>query len=405
MNTKITLSAVSVCLFFAPLAVLSQGTSGQTLATKEIEKLPLFKRGTSIVDLLPNIRYSSMNDGGDPKQVTNNFNVNLRGNYYVLDNIALVAGIHNNSQNLKIEGLEDQKTSTFIFEVGGQYGRYIGDIPIRAEATIGFGSYSVFDNKAATFAYNVNVATFIELGESSTYIEPFVGYAGFTNNFKESDFKNKTGGLVLGATLVRPVGCGDAFCGFGDQAPSSPYAAGTNRVQFLQTGVLGIGNNNRLIKGESFSKDGLFGYALNLTDYHYVADNLAVGLGVQLDGLNTSDKNSDYKTSSVDFYATPRVRYHAPVEGPINGLFAEGGVLFGSMTDKTTFQDGSTTETKSGTFGWNIGIGYDLYFTKNFSMTGILEYADKTHTDKDTDAETKEKGTRFLIGMSYTFGQ
>jgi hypothetical protein len=385
-----------------PIAALAQGTV-QTVSADELQKLPLFSRGTSIVNLLPNVQFSSMNNGEDPKQVTTDFNINLRGNYYVLDNIAIVAGIHANSQNVKLEGFDDQKTSTTIFEIGGQYGRYFGDFPLRAEATVGFGSYNVFNNKAATFAYNINVATYLQLGQSGTYVEPFVGYAGFTNNFKEQEFKNNTGGLVLGATLVRPIGCGDSFCGFGDEAPASPYAAGTNRVQFLQTGVLGIGANNRLFNGESFSNDGLLGYAINLADYHYVVDNLAIGIGVQLDGLNTNDKNSDYKTSTLDFYATPRARYHAPIQGALNGLFAEGGVLFGSMVDKTTFNDGTTSENKTGTFGWNVGLGYDFYFTKNFSVTGLFEYVDKTHTNKETDVETKEKGTRFMLGMSYTF--
>ena len=183
-------------------------------------KAELFEKGTSIVNLLPNIGYSSLSDNQSPKQTTNHFKMHLRGNYYAWDNIGIVGGVYIDNQIVKTEGGTDQTNNLAMVEVGGQYGRHFGGLPLRGELTFGFGNYNVNGNSAATFAYNVNVATFVELGQSGAYIEPFIGYAGFNNNFKESNFQNSTGGLVAGVCFVKPLGCADYICGFGDDAPT-----------------------------------------------------------------------------------------------------------------------------------------------------------------------------------------
>lgn len=386
-----------------PFALAS--ISAQSQAPPGIdEEYRLFQKGTSIVNLLPNIGFSSLTTDQNPEVTTNNFNINLRGNYYAWDNIGIVGGVYIDNQVIKTEGGTDQSTKLAMVEVGAQYGRYVASIPLRGELSLGFGSYKVNDNSAATLAYNINVSTFIEVGNSGAYIEPFMGYAGFRNNFKESDFVNSTGGLVAGACFVKPMGCGDYICGFGDDAPFEPYAKGTNRLQFLQQGALGIGSNKRdFMEGAFVQHDGLFGLTVNLADYYYVADNLAAGLGVEVANLTRSDKDSEFKTSSTDLFATPRLRYHTPVQGALNGLFADGGVLFGTNTQKTTDAAGNDYETKTGTFGWNIGLGYDVFFSENFSVTGVFDYVNKKNTDKDTDSEYVEAGTRFLLGVSYTF--
>ncbi len=383
---------------------------------------PLFQKGTSIVDLLPNVYYKSIETerpemfpgAGTSTYTTNTFNLNYRANYYPWDlteklgggNLGLVAGVHINNSTAKEEGFDDDKTNLFLFELGAQYGRYFGDLPVRAEFTLGFGSYNVSNNDASAFAYNVNVSTFLELGESQSYVMPFLGYAGFSNKFKNSDFKNATGGLVAGVTLVRPMGCGDYSCGFEDNGTEKPYARGTNTLQFLQEGALGIGTNKKTGGGFE-AKDGLFGLSIRLADYHYVANNVAVGLGFETEILNKSDNASDYKSNSTDLYVTPRIRGNLPVDGALNHLFVDGSVLFGAMTDKTEFTDlfGEKQEstTKSSTFGWSAGLGYNYPFSDHFSLTFQGEYVSKTHTDKDTDAETIDSGTQFFLGLGYTF--
>ncbi len=255
---KLNTILLGVGLLFSPSMLFAQGgeTPIAVITADDLNDVPsynLFQKGSSIVNLLPNIQFSSMTQNKDSDFKTNLFNVNLRANYYVADNIGVVAGIHINNEITIDPFLGEQKTELFLAEIGAQYGHLLADVPVRLEATVGLGNYTVFDNKSFTIAYNVNVATYVPLGETSIYLEPFIGYAGFTNNFNENDFVNKTSGLVLGASLVKNIGCGQMVSGFSEKAPVERFEKGNNRLQFIQAGALGFGSNNREFDGENFS--------------------------------------------------------------------------------------------------------------------------------------------------------
>ena len=118
--------------------------------------LDCLPKGIYHQNLVPNINFTSANSDEEQdfgfafrNERTSNFSMNLRQNYFVADNIGIVAGLHIQSSSTKREemvfGTNDyietsNSNSAYLIEVGGQYGHYFGNFPVMAEATVGFGS-------------------------------------------------------------------------------------------------------------------------------------------------------------------------------------------------------------------------------------------------------------------------
>ncbi len=414
MKNRYFVSVFFITLFI-PLLIFGQkkGSSNSTTPVSVLSNDDiLFRKGTTIFDLLPNITYTSMKDDATNPNTSSSFNTDIRGNFFAWDNIGLIAGIHSNSYNAYTDRVRNIQND-FSFEAGGIYGTYLGNIPISAEASLSVGSYkSRWENddpffedtelKASSFSYNIKLSSYFKLDNTEAYIQPYLGFGSLNRNYKKEEFKTTNGGLYFGVTIVKPMTLDEFYSGCGDRVQPDRYAKGSNYLQFKQNGLLEFGSNVFKTENDKI-KDGVFGYSLQLTDYYYIANNFAVGAGLEVVGSSRKAKESDIQFSGSDLYFKPMTRYHLPVENNLNNLFADGGLIFGTMSERDVDITGVETITKSTTFGWEIGAGYNYPFSDHFSATATLHYVNQTNTGKDNGVKTKERGLKFMSGISYRF--
>ena len=360
-----------------------------------------FGKGSSVIDLLQKAEYTSLTNTEDELRY-NGTHVNLRGNYFVTDNIGVVAGLHiDNNVTKSTSNDNETKNNYSLFEVGGIYGfqpEFLNRTPISAQLTFGFGGSEILGNETGVFATELSVSSYHPVGPSGLHISPTLGYGFINQGFKESDGSAFTNGFFAGVSLVKPFSCGEFLCAFDEEeAPQSLYQAGTNMLNFSQNGLFSTGKTK--IRDSEFEIN-TTNFDLRLADYHYVLDNFAVGASVNLGTQTVKNETFDSKTTTTDFTFMPMIRYHAPVEGLLNHLYADAGFGFGSSNTKSEFQ-GNDTKTKNGVTGFEIGLGYNIPFTERLAFGIYGGYANSVTTNKDTDDKDKRGGFKMLYGLSY----
>ena len=143
-------------------------------------------------------------------------------------------------------------------------------------------------------------------------------------------------------------------------------------------------------------------FDLKLADYHYFFDNFAVGASVNLEIQTTNNKASESKTTNSTFVFMPMGRYHAPVDGLLNHLYADVGFGFGfGSSNSTSTFSGNESKTKNGVTGFEIGLGYNVPFTNELAFSIQGGYAGTTLKDKDTEIKDKRGGFSMHYGLSY----
>jgi hypothetical protein len=383
------------------LIIVSAFGQDEAITISAFDDNDWFKKGTSVIDLLQKGEYASLKN---PENTTryNNFELNLRGNYFVADNFGVVAGIHIDNQVTKSTTSDSKNKNNYsLFEMGGMYGwqpEFLNRTPLSAQLTFGFGGSENFSLKTGLFATQLSLSSYHPVGESGLHISPTLGYGFLNQPFKESDASAMTNGFFAGVSLVKPFSCAEYLCALDEEeAPEGLYHSGSNFLTFSQNGLFSTGATK--IKDSDFKVNNT-NFELRLGDYHYVLDNFAVGAAVDLDISTLNQKDFESKTTTTNFTFMPMARYNAPIEGPLNHLYADAGFGFGSSNTKNVFS-GNETKTKNGVTGFEIGIGYNVPFTEELAFSIQGGYAGTTTKDQDTDIKDKRGGFSMHYGLSY----
>src|SRR5699024_4323653 len=122
---------------------------------------------------------------------------------------------------------------------------------------------------------------------------------------------------------------------------------------------------------------------------YFVADGLAVGLGLNLNSL--SEKDDDDKFTASTFLISPFARYYSSV-----GLFGDVSVGLGS--EKSKYNDNDPDKDKI--FGWSLGAGYAIFLNDNVSIEPMVSYNSISYTDGD-DSKDKFKSGQFMIQVGF----
>ena len=388
---------------------------GFTMMAQRENSKNLFSKGTTHLDLSNfRFKYGQMtNDDADPLTMTN-MNLRLRGNYFVTDKFAVVAGIQYRTENEKSEAdnpLLSSSSSKFKFKVGAQYGFYAGDLPLMAEARAGFGNEKQEQSGGSQSTVgvtdlNVNISTFFPVDVLDMHVKLTAGYNGTFENESEFDLQQNYNGGYIQAGLIKAINPCQQFtnpCAVSEPFESK-YDRGTNQLELSQRGKLSFGGTSLTQGGQSIGKDGNIQFNVRLADYYYPVKRVAVGAGIRLSSSSDNDQDSDFQRQTSRFTFTPMVRAHVPVDGKIENLFLEAGGIFGNRNTVTKF-GGNTPDNENFTTisGWDVGLGYNMPFSDNLMLTGIFHYISETEKNAQNNSETKNDGWRFSIGLGYNF--
>jgi hypothetical protein len=387
---------------FLTLGVILYGSAYSQIPTSSIDQ-SFFSKGTSLINLIQDVGYTQLKTNQDNPNTTKAFDVRLRGNYFVADNIGVVAGVHVENSYSKREMFSNEDINNYgLFEIGAIYGfqpEFLNNTPLSAQLTFGFGSANFDGTKAGLFATQVTLSSYHQVNQSGLTVSPFIGYGYLNQNFKDSDFKTNSNGFLAGVTLVKPFSCEEWICGFDREAVGDGYYdKGTNIINFSQSGLFSIGTTKS--NSDFDSPLTTTNFTLRSADLHYVANNVAVGAGIDLSTQTNNNKENDWKVNLTDFTFMPMVRVNAPVDGALNHLYLDGSFVAG-VSSTTVTNNGNKTETKNDIIGWEVDLGYNIPFTDRLSFSLQAGYLGTTVENKENETKFNNNGWRFLYGLSY----
>jgi outer membrane protein len=130
---------------------------------------------------------------------------------------------------------------------------------------------------------------------------------------------------------------------------------------------------------------------------YFVADNVAIGAGIDLYVDKTEDESGDYENTSSGFVIAPFVRYYLE-----NKLFFQGSFGIGSQKNKTTGL--SDFESKNKIFRWGIGVGYAAMVSDKVAIEPMVSYNSWAYKNDDSDIESKTAGLMLGVGVTVYLG-
>ncbi|MBT1708519.1 outer membrane beta-barrel protein [Fulvivirgaceae bacterium PWU5] len=129
---------------------------------------------------------------------------------------------------------------------------------------------------------------------------------------------------------------------------------------------------------------------------YFVADNLAVGLGLDLTTVKIDQPDGD-EDKSTEFLFEPFARYYMFTSNDKFAFYAEGALGFGS----TKVEPDGDDEQKSSMFRFRVSPGFSYFFNEkwalDFQLSGISYTSENPNTDSDAD---DDKINTFEFGVS-----
>ena len=170
-------------------------------------------------------------------------------------------------------------------------------------------------------------------------------------------------------------------------------------MTFAQQGTvaIGVGSNLADVSWQNYSLTPTVGY--------FITENMMVGTGFAMGSQSWEENDTDYKIGGMTLSPFARMYFN-------EALFASAGI---AITSESTHYDASSGgitikgETKTSTFGLNVGVGYSLMWNDRVCIepsfgiaTSSGSSSSKDNYDGDlTESDSDSPGT---FGMAIGLG-
>ncbi|NVO20396.1 MAG: hypothetical protein HXX13_11885 [Bacteroidetes bacterium] len=348
----------------------------------------------------------NMKTDGSKSGKENSYGLDLSCLYFPVNHFGV--GLSLSSSRDHSDGNSTTTLNSFnMLNLQAMYGNTFGkNFNLYFLASVGFGkekskqtsgSYTAYDDK-----YN-DMSTYLELGSpialgsgSGLYFTPALGYE--FHQTKNSTYTDKSMGPYLGTSFKVSLPCSSYAhsCSEAKGFSDGLYSSGSSFFGGNTSISLRTGNDNQTKPdGENSSSTFKYSYSevmFDLQYYHYILNDIAVGAGISFDNYshNAKDNSTKYHYNYINF--SPQVLANIPVEGALHNTFGflEAGV--GASSDKYESQGGSSTTYKYSLSDVTFGLGYNMFFARNFSLSPFIEYRWNTSKDKSSKIKTQANG-------------
>lgn len=407
-----------------PAIVFSQGNdklkstaaSVTTVSAKELENLPHNKGNWQFI-LRQNINYSNTNSyyGGEKVGRSRNLGINAGANYFFANHFA--AGIEIDADMLKnvnvLSGSENSSTNWMLYGNFRGQTRLSQGIDIYGQAGVGFGKATFKDTYMGStnsssdnlFGIKVEVGAPIAMyGNSFAHITPYIAYDRSTASYDDS--KDTESGVRIGARLEAYLGCRDVSCDMrhGFRLSKNMYRRGNSFLDYTTSGYIEFGNSSSSYSGGNnpVSESNFTNSMLGVQYQYYIADNFAIGAGLNYGSASTKNKSSDNKYTWTTYLVSPAFTLNLPVSNGWNNFALEGSVGFGSV--KTENKTGSNTITdKQNILQYGFNFCYNDFFAKKLSFTPKIGYSWGSIKYTDEDEKGTTRGLYVGVGVRKFF--
>lgn len=201
-------------------------------------------------------------------------------------------------------------------------------------------------------------------------------------------------------------------CAFGLMNANAQFESGTimltGGINFSQSSSereTKMGSNTTTTEGPVTTN-----FGLGVMGGYFVADNIAVGLGLGYGSFSSEDTDDGvtYETSGSLFSITPFARYYIPYTD-VFSFFGELSVGIGAGSDKFSTTSGGNTTTQEAsvsTLRTGIAPGFNFFVHENIALEikyGFLGYNSfTTERDFGNDNSVKDSSSNFGLNLDLT---
>jgi len=328
----------------------------------------------------------------------NSFKMNLEAKYFLVNNFALGTRMYLTGNGLEVQnGSLEENSSTYKLSLGAVYGRSFGRLNFMLECWAGFGNSTAkyyinpdpVDVKSSSTYFEFALGSPIRLGNRPIYFTPRFGWQinrhELEINSVEDSF-SKHSGLFLDLDIEFYLNGNSTIKSnrFSRLNPSR-YKKGANHVG---VGTSGNFSSNKIIYEEDdevvLETNNIF-YSLTVSGFHYLLNNVAIGLDAGFSNDVSKDNSSGQKYSYANYSIMPMIRANLPVEGGFNDLFAQIGYGFAT----------------GGTKLLGAGMGYNYFIHRNISFTPGIFYFQRRNNFEG--GSSKSDGWTITLRAGITF--
>ncbi len=248
----------------------------------------------------------------------------------------------------------------------------------RSRMNVSAGDVRTLTTKRFDINGAVGVPFLLEQGGFS-YLTPFVKYdadhskaGGHDIHYKTFAFGLKLETYFNAANLKK---AGNA----GTDLSKDKYSQGSSMLEYNSMSNLSFSKKDEKQSNIVFVPVKTNRFSLGLGGYYYFIDNVAGGLNIDISSSRKKVGNSDDSKYS-SFTIQPTIMANAPVESALHNLFILAGYGFG----KDNYNGSKSTLTNI-----SVRAGYNLFLTKNISLTPKLGY----QQDKEKRINGSNNGT------------
>ncbi len=385
-----------------------------TVTKKDLDAIPFQRNMWEIANTVPNLGISSQkievngNDAG--KQ--SNFLLDVGAHYFVTNGFAVGAELEYGSNTFKNNGNKSVNSTWMAyadltygininpeFNLFGRVGAGVGGAVSKYTPNTGTGNK--FTSDLSGFKFMVGAPFRLD---ENVFITPEIGWSSTKEKF---DGGTQTeNGFGLGIGLNSYLRCNGASC-------ASTKAYRTQHTMYdVNRSFLGVTTRGGVSFGDSKTKyDNNFPndeqkfsrYDLSANYNYFVARNLSLGLGANINNSYFKNTMSNFSNSFLGYEFGPNVEFNLPSENRIvNNFFVRAGAAVGGQRYESKSGNNETV-TKYSTSDIYGGIGHNCFFGRKLSLTMILDYGSSTIKEKDADDKEKLNGLNFSVGIRKYF--
>jgi len=361
------------------------------------------------------IKFHGARYDGKKENSTIKSGISLRGEYFVIKNLAAGIGFERQRERYKDDFKE--VLSQNMIKLNVLYGRSFGNINLQARGVIGLGTWKEYweidgyESKSNAFRWELEIESPINIsGGCNGYLTPGIGYG--TSKWTWDGGWEKYGDFYFKADLTFFIPPSDHYSDIKKKCSGE-------KTRYLKGSVaLGASSPFKLKFGHYKSSHAYEGereeehteektyneVELFVNGYYYIIDNLGIGGEVIIDTYKNKSKNTDddhfNSTAGTDIIIMPAARYNLPLKGCLHNTFVNTGVGFGTDNWKTEDSYDEYTDNKK-LITFYAGAGYDYYFLDFLALVPRIGYRLYSYNNKQQDYKYNDGWIELEIGLTF----
>ncbi|HLX90851.1 MAG TPA: hypothetical protein VKR32_04175 [Puia sp.] len=368
------------------------------------------------LDRIASYSHSDMYSAGKKTETITNYCFSPCVKYFVADhwNIGASVNLWNNKTSyIDPTATFNQTTTTFTYNAELGYVTQLSPKGLFWDAGIHVGAGSISNSAGGAgstlpstenlFNFGGDIGILFQpIDKGTVYVHPNFGVNYNSTSYPGYKYTGVKYDVNIG--LVDYINQDQHQCG---KPPLYPikYDRGQFFMQFGTGAGFGFGTGTTTITGSATTETQKMTnnhFDLSGTGAFYFANNFAAGVRLDLGSKTMSYSGGSDKNTVFSYELGPVVQYNLPLPGALRNFYVEANYHFGES--KTTATSGANSSTvKISQNGYEFGLGYNAWITRNIALTPHFEWSRDNQKDTESGITGYGTGPRISLGAKYSW--